>query len=98
MTRALLALGVVMIAVGTVYGGRGANGGAAAVTGQAVDLPAALAVRPHTYPDGSLSPDYKDAAIAALQVAYDQMAQALTEAQQHDADAHSGCVPWRSLK
>ena len=60
-----------------------------------VDLPAAIAVRPHVYPDGSLSPDYKDAAIATLQVALDQALIDYKVLEEHDAMIHSGaCVPW----
>jgi len=60
--------------------------------------PAAMAYQPQTYPDGSVNPDYKDLAIVSLQTAYDQMAQALDDALRHDAELHSGCVPWRWTK
>ena len=82
-------LGVVMFVVGTVYGGDSDLG---VVT---VDLPAAMAVAPQTYPDGSLSPDYRDAAIATMQYALREMVRELGAAQQHDAEIHRGsCVPW----
>ena len=86
---AIALLGVVMFVVGAVYGGDSDLGV------MTVDLPAAMAVAPQTYPDGSLSPDYRDAAVLTLQHAYREMVRELGAAQQHDAEIHRGaCVPW----
>ena len=61
-----------------------------------VDLPAAMALEPHRYPDGSLSPDYKDAAVLALQVALDRAVADYGILKEHDDAAHRGsCVSWR---
>ena len=60
-----------------------------------VDLPAATAVRPHVYPDGSLSPDYMYAAVLALQTALDQALTDYRVLKNHDAMIHSGfCILW----
>ena len=91
MTRALITVGVIMFVVGTVYGRAGQP-----ESSGTVDLPAALAVAPHTYPDGSLSPDYKDAAIATLRYALDSVTRDLKDLQEHDATVHRGTlVPLR---
>ena len=60
-----------------------------------VDLPAAMAVQPPTYPDGGINPDYRDMAIATLQHANRELNRTIREQQDHDADIHRGnCVPW----
>ena len=83
-------LGVCMFAAGQVHGSRTVN------ARPTVDLPAALAVQPHTYSDGSLSPDYKDAAVLALQVALDRATDEYNALAAHDADVHRGAmVPLR---
>ena len=82
--------GITMFVVGGVYGGAGQ-----AKTSGTVDLPAATALRPHVYPDGSLSPDYKDAAVMALQTALEQAITDYKVLEEHDAMIHrGGCVPW----
>ena len=82
--------GIAMFAVGQVYGGKSQN--LLAPERTAVDLPAALALEPHRYPDGSLSPDYKDAAILALQVALDRATDEYNALAEHDADVHRGAM------
>ena len=79
--------GIAMFAVGQVYGGAGQ-----VESSGTVDLPAALALEPHRYPDGSLSPDYKDAAILALQVALDRATDEYNALAEHDADVHRGAM------
>ena len=83
--------GIAMFAVGQVYGGAGQ-----AESSGTVDLPAALALEPHTYPDGSVNPDYKDMAVLALQHALDSVTDELKALQEHDGDIHRGTlVPLR---
>ena len=77
--------GITMFAVGSVYGGPGQ-------VESSVDLPAAMALGPHRYPDGSLSPDYKDAAVLALQVALDRATDEYNALAAHDADVHRGAM------
>ena len=81
--------GIAMFAVGQVYQAQGPTGHRDAVS---VDLPSALALEPHRYADGSLSPDYKDAAILALQVALDRATDEYNALAEHDADVHRGAM------